>query len=99
MIDTKENDNLRTAFVALRTAIKASASSDGTTVHKRLRALSGLEQAALNAPQNRGWLRDRQIELRDTLDALDPDTHAPHANTQLQDLYKQITAFLQTAYR
>jgi hypothetical protein len=60
-----------------------------------LRALVGLEQAAFNAPQNRGWLRKRQIELREALDGCSPNSHAVSGADELQILYRDIAAVLQ----
>jgi hypothetical protein len=61
-----------------------------------LRALASLEQAAFNAPQNRGWLRKRQIELREALDAWSRNAHPLPGADELQILYGNIAAILQT---
>ena len=87
MIEQTDWESLRIACAALRTAMETRARGDLETMQAPLRALTGLEQAAFNAPQNRGWLRKRKMELRTALNAL------PGAG-ELQSLYKDIEAIL-----
>lgn len=91
MVDRFDNAPLRAACAALRTAVAARAHGDIDRMRAPLRALVGLEHAAFNAPQNRGWLRQRQIELREALDASSPRAAG---TDELQILYKDIAAIL-----
>lgn len=83
------------ACLALRTAIERRAGGDIDSMQAPLRALDGLEQAALNAPQNRGWLRERQIELREALNRCATNTLARSETDELHLLYRDIVAILQ----
>jgi hypothetical protein len=95
MVDPLDNTSLRAACVALRTAIATRARGDIEKMRAPLRALVGLEQAAFNAPQNRGWLRERKIELREALNGWSPNAHAVSGADELQILYREIAAILQ----
>ena len=94
MIDQLPSEPLRAAFLALRTAIARRQHADAGPAQAALRALDGLEQAALNAPQNRGWLRKRQIELREALNACVPNSLARSDTDELHLLYRDIVAIL-----
>ncbi|HEV3154368.1 MAG TPA: hypothetical protein VGZ02_11230 [Candidatus Baltobacteraceae bacterium] len=96
MVDPVDNVSLRAACDAMRTAIATRASGDVDKMRAPLRALVGLEQAAFNAPQNRGWLRQRQIELREALDGWPANPHRIAGADELQILYRDIVAVLQT---
>ena len=96
MICSVDNEPLRAACVALRSAIAKKARGDIVTMYAPLRALADLEQAAINAPQNRGWLRKRQIELREGLNRWTADSHGID---ELQVLYRDIAAVLQIETR
>jgi hypothetical protein len=94
MVDRFDNASLKAACDALRTAIATRARGDIEKMRTPLRALVGLEQAAFNAPQNGGWLRKRQIELREALDVCSAPYRVSGAD-ELQILYKDIVAVLQ----
>jgi hypothetical protein len=79
----------------MRTAIATRARGDIGKMRAPLRALLGLEHAAFNAPQNCGWLRSRQIELREALDAWSANAHRVTDGDELQLLYRDIVAVLQ----
>jgi hypothetical protein len=80
----------------MRTAIVTRARGDIEKMRAPMRALVGLEQAAFNAPQNCGWLRKRQIELREALDGWSANAHRLSDVDELQILYRSIMAILQT---
>jgi hypothetical protein len=88
MVEQLDKESLRAACAALRTVIASRARGNPETLHALLRALTGVEHAALNAPQNQGWLQKRKIELRNTL-------HAFTGADEVQVLYKNIEAILQ----
>lgn len=92
MVEQLDKDSFRLACVALRTAIVRRANGDQESLHAPLRALTGLEHAALNAPHNEGWLRKRRIELRNALDGL--AKHALSEADELRFLYDDIAAIL-----
>lgn len=92
MVEQFDKDSLRLACAALRTAIVRRAHGDLEAMHAPLRALTGLEHAALNAPQNEGWLRKRRIELRNALDGF--AKHALPDADELHFLYDNIAAIL-----
>jgi hypothetical protein len=96
MVDPLDNARLRAACDAMRTAIATRARGDIEKMRAPLRALVGLEQAAFNAPQNCGWLRKRQIELREALDEWSANAHRVSGADELQILYGGIVAVLQT---
>jgi hypothetical protein len=93
MIVPSDNASLRAACDAMRAAIATRARGDIDTMRAPLRALVGLEQAAFNAPQNCGWLRKRQIELREALDRW--SGHGVSSADELQILYRDIASVLQ----
>ena len=98
MIDQRGNETLKTACNALRAAVLARATGDAGALRGPMCAIAGLEQAATNAPQNSGWLRERRIELRDALDAFAPAAPRAMPNTdELRRLYGEIIALLQPA--
>lgn len=99
MLDQFDNESLRAACVAMRAAIARRARGDVVTMYAPLRALADLEQAAINAPQNRGWLRKRQIELREALNRWTPDSRVRPGIDELQILYRDIVAVLQIESR
>lgn len=88
MIEQLDKESLRIACAALRAAIAIRARGDLEMMHAPLRALTGLEHAAFNAPQNQGWLRKRTTELRNALSVLS-------GADDLQLLYKNIETILQ----
>jgi hypothetical protein len=81
----------------MRTAIVNRAHGDVEKMRAPLRALLGLEQAALNARQNCGWLRERRIELREALDQWSANTRGSSAVDELQICYRDILTALQSA--
>lgn len=93
MLEQLDKESLRLACAALRTAIAKRPHCDPGSTHALLRALTGLEHAAFNAPQNQGWLRARQIELRSALDGYGKP--ALSGADELQVLYNDIAAILQ----
>jgi hypothetical protein len=86
--------SLRTACDALRAAIMMRASGDVQKIQAPFYAILSLEQAALNAPQNRGWLRARRIELRDALDVFSAPPPAASSMDELRSLYAEIANLL-----
>ena len=92
MVEQLDKDSFRSACMALRTAISRRAGGDLQSMRAPLRALLGLEHAALNAPQNEGWLRKRRIELRNELDEF--AKHALPDSGDLRLLYENIAALL-----
>ena len=92
MVEPLDKDSFQLACAALRTAIENRAQGDPAPMRAPLRALMGLEQAALNAPDNHGWLRKRRIELRDELDGF--AKHAIPEADELHLLYENIIAIL-----
>lgn len=92
MVEQLDKESLRIACTALRIAIARHARGNVQAMYAPLRALTGLQQAALNAPQNRGWLRERKTELRNTLAVLS-------SGDDLQLLYKNIEAILHSEPR
>jgi hypothetical protein len=97
MVDPVDNASLRAACDALRRAIVNRAHGDIETMRAPLRALLGFEQAAFNARQNCGWLRRRQIELREALNGCSTNTHGMSGVDELQFRYRDIVAALQGA--
>jgi hypothetical protein len=95
MVYPFDNASLRAACDAMRTAIATRARGDIEKMRPSLRALVGLEHAAFNAPQNCGWLRKRQIELREALDGWSANAHRVSGADELQILYRDIVAVLQ----
>ena len=87
--------SLRTACDAMRTAIVNRAHGDIDVMRAPLRALLGFEQAAFNARQNCGWLRKRQIELREALDRWSPNGPGISPADELQFRYREIVTALQ----
>lgn len=92
MVEQLDKDSFRIACVALRTAIVKRAHGDLAPMRAPLRALMGLEQAALNAPDNHGWLRKRRIELRNELDGF--AKRAMSEADELHLLYENVAAIL-----
>lgn len=97
MVEQLDKDSLRLACVALRTAIVKRAHGDLESMRAPLRALMGLEHAALNAPGNHGWLRKRRIELRNELGGF--AKHAISEADELHFLYENIAAMLSSEPR
>jgi len=95
MIDSLDIASLRAACDAMRTAIVSRAHGDTEKMRAPLRALLGLEQAAFNARQNCGWLRKRQIELREALNGWSPNAHGISGVDELQFRYRDIVTALQ----
>jgi hypothetical protein len=95
MVDPLDTTLLRAACDAMRSAISTRARGDIEKMRAPLRALVGLEQAAFNAPQNCGWLRMRQIELREALDGWSTNAHRVSGADELQILFRDIVAVLQ----
>ena|SRR5579872_508412 len=65
-------EDLKSSFDILRDAISSHSVASSAAMQRSLYALTGVEQAVVNAPNNRGWLRKRLIELRESLEALGP---------------------------
>jgi hypothetical protein len=61
-----EVQSIHACVAALRSAI-LHCYGNTRPAHASLYALTGLEHAAVNAPQNSGWRRKREIELREAL--------------------------------
>lgn len=97
MTNSLDNTSLSAACNAMRTAIVNRAHGDVEKMRAPLRALLGLEQAALNARQNCGWLRERRIELREALDQWSANTRGSSAVDELQICYRDILTALQSA--
>lgn len=91
------DQSLKSACAELRMAIARRAHGDVQAMQLPFRAITGLEQAALHAPQNRGWLRKRQIELRDALVPLTLPQPSLAIPDDLTRLYREIAAILQSA--
>jgi hypothetical protein len=73
-------ESIRACVAALRSAI-LHCYGNTRPAHASLYALTGLEHAAVNAPQNSGWRRKREIELREALvllSASSSNTGSPH---------------------
>lgn len=80
-------------------AIARRANGDVEIMERLFHAIAGLEQAALNAPQNRGWLRKRQIELREALEPLALSGRTLSIPDEVTRLYGEIAAILQSTPR
>ena len=75
-----EVTSIEACVAALRRAI-LHRYGDTRQAYASLYALTGVEHAALNAPANTGWRRNREIELREALVLLS----GSHANTGSPD--------------
>ena len=93
------NQELLAACGALRAAIVAYPSANVELMNDSLYAIRGLEDAAVNAPQNRGWLRSRQVELRNALNAFAPNAKDIAIAGELHQLYRTIVALIHTLER
>jgi hypothetical protein len=85
---------LAAAFAALRVAIRAYPCARVEHRSDPIRALSGLECAAIHAPQNTGWLRQRRIELRKALRSFAPDSTGLTRAGELHRLYDHIVMMM-----
>jgi len=94
MVDPLDDASLRAACDAMRMAIVNRAHGDIEKMRAPLRALLGFEQAAFNARQNCGWLRKRQIELREALNGWSQNVHGISNVDELKFRYRDIVTAL-----
>ena len=95
MAERPGNDTLKAACAALRRAVTTRSGGDVPTMRLTFHAIAGLEQASLNAPQNRGWVRQRQIELREALDGIAKAAPVVPTADDLKRIYGEIVAIVQ----
>lgn len=95
MVDRSGTLTLKTACAALRKAIVERAGDGREKTQARLRAVAAFEQAAVNAPQNAGWLRMRRIELREALEVLPRDMRQLSVENELSRLFREINVIVQ----
>ena len=81
-------ENLTSALDNLRSAICSYSGVASTPMRRSLYALTCVEQAAVNAPDNRGWLRKRLIDLRESLEKLQPSPF--YQGRDMLALYREI---------